>query len=145
MLRTHVHRDPLIEICCMSTYIKYFLCKYAGQELYKIFACHMLPLYIFYKHFGTTDCNISGNFEHFSFLDHFEIKRKVKDLSSLLLLLRSSPRECQKAVFISWNHTSAWMFSPKIAAYFQKNFSYEKFWGIGSVSSSINSQRKLSV
>ena len=91
---TRAQRSPYVsqfEICCMSMYIKYFLRKYAGQELYKIFASHMLPLYIFYKHFGTTDCNISGNFEHFSFLDHFEIKRKVKDLLSLLLLLRSSP------------------------------------------------------
>ena len=33
----------------------------------------------------------------------------------------------------NWNHTSAWVFSCKFAAYFKNNFSYEHLWMTASV------------
>ena len=32
------------------------------------------------------------------------------------------------ALQLYWNHTSAWVFSRKFAAYFQNNFSLEHLW-----------------
>ena len=44
---------------------------------------------------------------------------------------------CRSAILIQllqlyWNHTSAWVFSRKFAAYFQNNFSYEYLWAAAS-------------
>ena len=37
------------------------------------------------------------------------------------------------ALQLYWNHTSAWVFSCKFAAYFQNNFSQEHLWVAASV------------
>ena len=37
------------------------------------------------------------------------------------------------ALQLNWNHTSAWVFSCKFAAYFQNTFSWEHLWRTASV------------
>lgn len=120
LVRTYIELllSSHFEIWYTLTYMKFYFCKYAGQEFCKCYGA------IIYKAF----CN----FEHINFLNHFKINKANKDFKHLFqnTSVQDSPTELllQKGVlkihsklyrkksspkcdFNSWDNTFAWLFS----------------------------------
>ena len=62
------------------------------------------------------------------------IKRCSENIAQIYRRTQMSKCDFNKVLKqLYWNHTSAWVFSCKFAAYFQNTFSLEHFWRAASV------------